>query len=176
MFEQLKTRFFALQIVRKTIRISKTLILPGFDKLPIYFVAKFFIKGIKQGLLDTKASSMAFRFFMALFPTLIFLLTLLPYIPIPDFKVELLKLLEDLLPESGYAFVEETVVDLVTDADGGLLSFGFLFAIFLATNGIDSMLLAFEASINVSHNRNFFHKKLLCATYIRPYLSKYLKF
>lgn len=104
---------------------------------------------------------MAFRFFMALFPTLIFLLTLLPYIPIPDFKVELLKLLEDLLPESGYAFVEETVVDLVTDADGGLLSFGFLFAIFLATNGIDSMLLAFEDSINVSHNRNFFHKKLL---------------
>ena len=161
MLEQLKRRFFALQIVRKTIRISKTLILPGFDKLPIYFVAKFFIKGIKQGLLDTKASSMAFRFLMELFPTLIFLLTLLPYIPIPDFKVELLKLLEDLLPESGYAFVEETVVDLVTDADGGLLSFGFLFAIFLATNGIDSMLLAFEDSINVSHNRNFFHKKLL---------------
>jgi membrane protein len=129
--------------------------------LPIYFVAKFFIKGIKQGLLDTKASSMAFRFFMALFPTLIFLLTLLPYIPIPNFKTELLKLLEDLLPESGYLFVEETVVSLVTDADGGLLSFGFLFAIFLATNGIDSMLLAFEDSINVSHNRNFFHKKLL---------------
>ncbi|MFT6166786.1 MAG: membrane protein [Vicingaceae bacterium] len=129
--------------------------------MPIYFVAKFFIKGIKQGLLDTKASSMAFRFFMALFPTLIFLLTLLPYIPIPNFKTELLKLLEDLLPESGYLFVEETVVSLVTDADGGLLSFGFLFAIFLATNGIDSMLLAFEDSINVSHNRNFFHKKLL---------------
>ncbi len=161
MLEQLKRRFFALQVVRKTIRISKILILPGFDKLPIYFVAKFFIKGIRQGLLDTKASSMAFRFFMALFPTLIFLLTLLPYIPIPDFKMELLKLLEDLLPESGYLFVEETVVDLVTDADSGLLSFGFLFAIFLATNGIDSMLLAFEDSINVSHNRNFFHKKLL---------------
>ncbi|MDB4061665.1 YihY/virulence factor BrkB family protein [Vicingaceae bacterium] len=161
MLEQLKRRFFALQVVRKTIRISKILILPGFDKLPIYFVAKFFIKGIRQGLLDTKASSMAFRFFMALFPTLIFLLTLLPYIPIPDFKMELLKLLEDLLPESGYLFVEETVVDLVTDTDGGLLSFGFIFAIFLATNGIDSMLLAFEDSINVSHNRNFFHKKLL---------------
>jgi len=161
MLEQLKRRFFALQVVRKTIRISKILILPGFDKLPIYFVTKFFIKGIRQGLLDTKASSMAFRFFMALFPTLIFLLTLLPYIPIPDFKMELLKLLEDLLPESGYLFVEETVVDLVTDTDGGLLSFGFIFAIFLATNGIDSMLLAFEDSINVSHNRNFFHKKLL---------------
>ena len=161
MLEQLKRRFFALQVVRKTIRISKILILPGFDKLPIYFVAKFFIKGIRQGLLDTKASSMAFRFFMALFPTLIFLLTLLPYIPIPDFKMELLKLLEDLLPESGYLFVEETVVDLVTDTDGGSLSFGFIFAIFLATNGIDSMLLAFEDSINVSHNRNFFHKKLL---------------
>ena len=104
---------------------------------------------------------MAFRFFMALFPTLIFLLTLLPYIPIPDFKIELLKLLEDLLPDSGYIFVEDTVVNLVSDGDGGLLSFGFLFAIFLATNGIDSMLLAFEDSINSSINRNFFHKKML---------------
>jgi len=161
MIEKLKRQFFSLQIVRKTIRLSKIVILPGFDKLPIYFVAKFFIKGIRQGLLDTKASSMAFRFFMALFPTLIFLLTLLPYIPIPDFKTELLKLLEDLLPESGYAFVEEAVINLVSDADGGLLSFGFLFAIFLATNGIDSMLLAFEDSFNAFYNRNFFHKKLL---------------
>lgn len=161
MIDRLKQKFLGLHVVRKTIRISKILILPGFDKLPIYYVAIFFIKGIKKGLLDTKASSMAFRFFMALFPTLIFLLTLLPYIPIPNFKTELLKLLEDLLPDSGYLFVEETVVTLVSDADGGLLSFGFLFAIFLATNGIDSMLLAFEDSINTSHNRNFFHKKLL---------------
>ena len=161
MIEQLKRRFFASKLVRSTIKISKTLILPGFDKLSIYYVAKFFIKGIREGLLDTKASSMAFRFFMALFPTLIFLLTLLPYIPLPNFKTELLKLLEDVLPESGYLFLEETVIQLVSDADGGLLSFGFLFAIFLATNGIDSMLLAFEDSINTTHNRNFFHKKLL---------------
>lgn len=161
MIDQLKRRILTSQFVRKTIRISKIVVLPGFDKLPIYYVAKFFIKGIKEGLLDTKASSMAFRFFMALFPTLIFLLTLLPYIPIPNFKTELLKLLEDLLPESGYLFLEETVIKLVSDTDGGLLSFGFLFAIFLATNGIDSMLLAFEDSINTSHNRNFFHKKLL---------------
>ena len=161
MNDQLKRRILTSHFVRKTIRISKIVVLPGFDKLPIYYVAKFFIKGIKEGLLDTKASSMAFRFFMALFPTLIFLLTLLPYIPIPNFKTELLKLLEDLLPESGYLFLEETVIKLVSDTDGGLLSFGFLFAIFLATNGIDSMLLAFEDSINTSHNRNFFHKKLL---------------
>lgn len=161
MIDQLKRRILTSHFVRKTIRISKIVVLPGFDKLPIYYVAKFFIKGIKEGLLDTKASSMAFRFFMALFPTLIFLLTLLPYIPIPNFKTELLKLLEDLLPESGYLFLEETVIKLVSDTDGGLLSFGFLFAIFLATNGIDSMLLAFEDSINTTHNRNFFHKKLL---------------
>ena len=161
MIERLKRKLFALQVVRKSIRVSKILILPGFDKLPIYYVARFFIKGIQKGLLDTKASSMAFRFFMALFPTLIFLLTLLPYIPIPDFKTELLKILEDLLPATGFKFIEETVVTLVSDADSGLLSFGFVFAIFLATNGIDSMLLAFEDSFNTSLSRNFFHKKLL---------------
>lgn len=161
MLQSLKSQILDSHFIRKSIRISKILILPGFDKLPIYYVAKFFIKGIQKGLLATKASSMAFRFFMALFPTLIFLLTLLPYIPIDNFRVELLKILEDLLPTSGFQFIEDTVVTLVSDADGGLLSFGFLFAIFLATNGIDSMLLAFEDSFNTTFNRNFFHKKML---------------
>lgn len=161
MFEDIKQKVLTSKFVRKSVQLSKVIVLPGFDKLPIYYVAKFFIRGIQKGLLATKASSMAFRFFMALFPTIIFILTLLPYIPIKNFKEELLSILEDLLPSSGFDFVEETVVNLVSDTDSGLLSFGFLFAIYLATNGIDAMLLAFEDSFNTTFNRNFFQKKIL---------------
>ncbi len=147
--------------VKKLLQLSKKIILPGFDKLPIYFVAKFFIKGIQEGLLSTKASSMAYKFFLALFPTIIFLLTLIPHIPIENFQTELLLILEDLLPASGYEFAEDSIISLVTKADDGLLSFGFLFAIFLATNGIDGMLEAFKDSYNIQMKRNFFQQKAL---------------
>lgn len=147
--------------VEKSISLSKEIVLPGFDKLPIYFVAKFFLKGIQKGLLPTKASSMAFKFFMALFPTIIFLLTLIPHIPIDNFEQELLNILEDLLPQSGYEFTEDTIVNLVTNAQDGLLSFGFLFAVYLATNGIDGMLLAFKDSYNTKINRNAFKQRML---------------
>lgn len=145
----------------KTIALSKVIVFPGFDGLPIFHVTKFFIEGIQKGYLATKASSMAFKFFLAIFPSIIFLLTLIPHIPIDNFEVELLNILEDLLPESGYEFTKDTIVNLVTNAEDGLLSFGFIFAIYLATNGIDGMLDAFKESYNSQIKRNVFQQRLL---------------
>ncbi|MBL4710730.1 MAG: YihY/virulence factor BrkB family protein [Flavobacteriales bacterium] len=159
MLEDIKQRILNSQLIQRLLKFSKVLVLPGFDKLPIYYVAKFFLKGIQKGLIPTKASSMAFKFFMALFPTIIFLLTLIPHIPIDNFQAELLEILKDLLPESGYDFTETTIISLVTNSQDGLLSFGFLFAIYLATNGIDGMLLAFKDSYNTKINRNAFQQK-----------------
>lgn len=148
-------------LVQKIFTLSKRIVLPGFDGLPLFDVAKFFIEGIKNGLIATKASSMAFKFFLALFPTIIFLLTLIPHIPIANFQSQLLGILEDLLPSTAYDFTQDSIVSLVTKADDGLLSFGFIFALFLATNGIDGMLAAFKDSYNTSIERNFIQQKLL---------------
>src|SRR5690554_8230941 len=125
MVEKLRQKVENLPIVRKARRLSKIIVLPGFDGLPIYYVTKFFINGIQKGLIATKASSMAFKFFLALFPTVIFLLTLIPYFPIDNFQEQLLNILEDLLPATGYAFISDSVIEVVTQPDGGLLSFGF---------------------------------------------------
>ncbi len=161
MLKQLKDTVIGSKPVMKALALSKVIVLPGFDKLPIYYVAKFFIMGIQKGLLATKASSMAFKFFLALFPTIIFLLTLIPHIPIENFEAELLSILKDLLPQSGYEFTKDTIVSLVTNAQDGLLSFGFIFAVYLATNGIDGMLDAFKESYNTKINRNVFKQRLL---------------
>ncbi len=159
MLKSFQQKILATAFVQKSIKFSKIAVLPGFDGIPIFTVLRFFFKGIQKGLIPTKASAMAFKFFMALFPTIIFLLTLIPHIPIENFEAELLNILEDLLPESGYAFAEESIVNLVTKTDDGLLSFGFLFAVFLATNGIDGMLLAFKDSYNTKIKRNAIQQK-----------------
>ncbi len=150
-----------LATVRKTIAISKKIVLPGFDGLPIYYVAKFFFKGIVEGAMELKASSLAFKFFLAIFPTIIFLLTLIPYIPIHNFKNELLGILEEVLPSEGYEFLSDSLVNLITNADGGLLSFGFLFALYLATSGFDGMQNAFMESYNTNFSRNIIQTRLI---------------
>ena len=68
------------------VNFSKQLKIPGFEGIPLYNVASFFIQRIKVGELQTRARSLAFSFLLALFPSIIFLFTLIPYIPIDDFQ------------------------------------------------------------------------------------------
>jgi membrane protein len=156
---KLSRKILTIPIVKKSIRLSKEIVLPGFDKLPIYYVAKFFFNGLQKGSLETKASSLAFKFFLAIFPTLIFLLTLLPLIPIDNFQAEVLNLLEELLPQEAYAFANDSLIDLLTEHDTGLLSIGFLFALYLATNAFDGLQIAFKESYNTSFSRNLLRQR-----------------
>ncbi|MEK6616427.1 MAG: ribonuclease BN, partial [Bacteroidota bacterium] len=68
------------------INLSKKIILPGFQKLPLYDVAIFFFRGMQKGALPMRASAVSFSFFLAMFPSIIFVFTLIPYIPIENFQ------------------------------------------------------------------------------------------
>lgn len=149
-----------LKIVKVPIDLSKKIILPGFDGIPIYQVILFFITGIQKNSLTTRASSLAFRFFLALFPSIIFLFALIPYIPIENFQVQLLDLIENVLPENAYEMSITTINDLVTDKSNSLLSFGFIFALYLASDGVNSLILAFNESYHVSEKSSFIQIRL----------------
>ena len=148
------------KIVQVPLSISKKLIIPGFDNLPVYNVIKFFIEGIQKNSLTTRASSLAFRFFLALFPSIIFLFALIPYIPIDNFQEQLLMLIKNVLPENAYELTNSTINDLVTDENGSLLSFGFLFAFYLASNGVNSMILAFNDTAHALKKASFIETRL----------------
>lgn len=140
--------------------LSKKLVIPGFDGLPIFDVIRFFVEGIQKNSLTTRASSLAFRFFLALFPSIIFLFALIPYIPIDNFQEQLLMLIESVLPENAYELTNSTINDLITDKSDGLLSFGFLFALYLASNGINSMIIAFNNSYHALKKASFIETRL----------------
>ncbi|HRN42225.1 MAG: YihY/virulence factor BrkB family protein [Flavobacteriales bacterium] len=146
---KLISNIYQKSFVQRPIEYSKRLVLPGFDGIPLFDVLVFLFKGLQKSSLTTRASSLAFRFFLALFPTIIFLLSLLPYIPIDSFYQELLLILEELLPEEAYKTSVDTIDDLFNKKHNTLLSFGFLFAIYLASDGVNAMILAFQ---NAYHN------------------------
>jgi membrane protein len=141
------------------VKWSKRVVVPGFDGIPIYDVTVFFVKGLMKGALNTRATSLSFQFFLSLFPAIIFLFTLIPFIPIDNFQESLMELIKDLLPHSAYDLTAATLDDIINRQRGGLLSLVFLVVLYLATNGIDAMLEAFSESIHIERKRNYFHQK-----------------
>jgi membrane protein len=134
---------------------AKKVTIPGFDNTPLYDVGLFFFKGIKNGAIETRAAAVAFNLFIALFPTMIFIFTLIPIIPIKNFQTELLLMIQSVVPESTYASVHKTIEEIIIIPHGGLLSFGFILALYFSTNGIVSLIQAFNASVNATDSRSW---------------------
>lgn len=156
-----KAYFLKLPVIHALVEWSKRLVLPGFDGMPVYEVAVFFFQGIRKGALTLRASALAFNFFLAIFPAVIFLFTLIPYLPIENFREELFARLELLLPKEAFVLAKSTIDDLVSTQRGGLLSFGFILALYFATNGINAMMDAFNQSVHVAEKRSFIRQQLI---------------
>lgn len=141
--------------------ILQKIVIPGFDGVSIYEVLNFFFKGLVKGAITMRASAVAFNFFLALFPTIIFIFTIIPYLPIPDFDIVVFDLLKDILPNSTYETVYETVENILTQPQGGLLSAGFAMALFFSTTGIISLIEAFNQTYHSIQARSFFKQYVI---------------
>lgn len=141
---------------------TKVCILPGFSPLPLYTVGSFFFKEIGKDSLVNKASSLAYNFMLALFPAIIFLFTLIPFIPKRiGFQKQLMEFIQLILPGDAYNAFEATLNEIVNKQNGGLLSFGFLLSLFFATNGVHSLMMAFNKSSLIIETRTWFKQRLI---------------
>ncbi len=133
----------------------KRIVLPGFEGATLPEVFNFVIKGFRKGSLVTRASSIAFNLLMALLPASFFLFTLIPFIPIPNFQQELIKLFESIIPSEAYSFLESTIIDIVTRKSGGLLIFMFMATVVFSTNGIHALIHSFVVSAHSFQSRTW---------------------
>jgi membrane protein len=114
------------------------------------------LNGLFQESLNLRASSLAFNFFIALFPLIIFLFTLIPYVPIEHLDQLITELIDKALPKNASAFLNETIQDIVTNQNAGLLSFGFIAALYFSSNGFASLIAAFDQGVQYKKQRNWF--------------------
>lgn len=147
--------------IRSFTNYSKRVALPGFDGMPIYDVADFFFTGIQRGSIVTRAQSLAFSFFLAIFPATIFLFSLIPYVPIHDFQDQLLLLIQGILPKTAYESTRETIEDIIKHQRGGLLSLGFFFAMYFTTNGFMALMRGFNSSYHEQEKRSPWKRRLV---------------
>lgn len=154
---EIEEKLNKIPVVRTLVKLHKLVILPGFNGLSLYDLLEKYITGIIEGTFSSRASSIAYNFFVALFPFILFIMNLIPYIPIEGFQTRFLIFIEELLPPQTADFFYPTIADIaVNPRGGGLLSFVIILSLFLASNGVSAIFSAFEYSVHVQINRSFF--------------------
>ncbi len=124
-----------------------------------------FLKDILNKLgstdLSERAAAVSFNLFLAVFPAIIFLFTLIPYIPINNLEGQIMDLLRRVIPTGTFEWVETTIRDIINQQRSGVLSFGFLLTIYASTNGMFALMNAFNHSHETSNRRGFLKTRLI---------------
>jgi membrane protein len=147
LYRKLKTRSDTFYLHDKKTSLSKVL--------------KIFWRKIQKDELDARANAVAFNFTLSVFPALIFLFTLIPYIPIENLDRQIMSLLGQVLPEGIYIEASSTIEDIVSRPRGNLLSIGFILTLYVATNGVIALMNAFNRSYRTGEKRSFLKKRLM---------------
>lgn len=160
----LKEKLKRIPIIKQLIHFLELIKIPGYVGFTIYDLLEMYVLGIVRGALTSRAGSIAFSFFMALFPFLLFVLNLIPFIPqilsIDNFDLVLLQFIEALLPADTHSFFTSIFQDIQNKPRGGLLSSVFILSILLSANGVNAIFTSFEVSYHVKEIRNVFKQYL----------------
>ncbi len=128
------------------IKKSKEWSLPGFRHIPIYDVVKFFAQQVRTEGMIERASAISFNFVMAIPPAIIFLFTLIPFLPINrQFEYALYGLIRDIIPgENNNGAIIGFLKDFINNPRNGLLSLGFLLSLFFSSNAMMGIMRSFD--------------------------------
>jgi membrane protein len=164
MSKEIEEKLSKIPVINWLIRLFKTIRLPGFEGLSMYDLIEIYFLGIVKGTLSTRASAIAFSLFLAIFPLLIFMLTLVPYIISylslgnEGFDANFLAFLESFFPTGTGDYFTQIYEQIKGQKRPGLLSSTFAISIFLMANGVNAIFGGFENSYHVNLTRNFFRQ------------------
>lgn len=161
MSEDIEESLMKIPVVRSLVKFGKSIKLPGLEELSLYDLMETYIVGIGKGTFSHRAGAIAFSFFMALFPFILFVLNLIPYIRIENFQEEFLMLIQELLPAQTADFFYPIMLDIAANPRGSLLSFTLLLAIFLMANGVNAIFSGFEYSFYISKKRSVIRQYII---------------
>lgn len=135
-----------------------------YEGISLYKIVRLFLQNLSQHEILDRANGVSYNFILAIFPAIIFLFTLIPYASLffPEITNEsIMTFLGEQMPASMYDVVSSTVLDIVSNQRGGLLSLGFLFSVYLSTNGTMALMRAFNACYRTTENRSGLKTRLI---------------
>ena len=98
------------KLVNAIRKFFKRISFPGFEGMSVYEAFKFVLEAFTRSDITTKSAAISFKLFIALFPAVILLLTLIPYIPIENFQQNLLESIAAIMPENVETIIFKTII------------------------------------------------------------------
>ena len=161
MSKEIEVKLQRIPILRNLVNVLKKIKLPWLQGLSLYDLLELYGLGIVESALTYHASAIAFSFFMALFPFALFILNLIPYIPIKGFQDDFLLFVKEGVPPNTYDAIYKIINDILNNSHSGLVSYGFLLSILLMANGLNGILGGFESSRHVLIKRGFIRQYIV---------------
>ncbi len=124
MSKEIEDKLDKIPVVNKLVVLVKRIKLPKFEGYSLYDLLELYIIGIVKGAFSYRAGSIAFSFFMALFPFALFVLNLIPYMPIEGFQEDFMRFIADSVPPNTYGAIESILEDIMNNSYRSLLSSG----------------------------------------------------
>lgn len=150
-----------IPFVRNLVRFGKKIRLPILEGISLYDLVELYVLGIVKGAFSYRAGAIAFSFFMALFPFTLFILNLIPYIPLEGFQDDFMKFVAGSVPPNTFDAIASVINDILNKSYKSLVSSGILLSIFLMANGINAILGGFETSYHITMTRNFIKQYII---------------
>lgn len=157
----LEARIEKIPVLRNLMRATKRVKLPWLEGLSLYELLELYLIGVAQGAISYRAGAIAWSFFMSLFPFALFILNLIPYIPIANFQNDFLRFVEESVPPQTYEAIASILSDIMNNSHSGLLSWGIVLAVLLMSNGLNAIMGGFETSKHVILKRGFVRQYLV---------------
>ena len=123
--------------------------------ISLYQLLELYVIGVLKGTLTTRASSIAFSFFLSLFPFLIFVLNIIPFVPIDNVESTFSSFFLSIAPSEAQDFLNSVLYDIQSKPRGGLLSTTFVLSMFFMANGVNAIFGGFSDSVHITLSRHF---------------------
>ncbi len=174
MSEKFDEKIYNLQIIKPLVNLLKKIKLPGVSDFSLFDLLEIYVTGIVNGAINMRAAGIAFSFLTAIFPFLIFILTLIKYIPIEGFQEDFLFLINQWLPPTTSKIAHDLVINYIMNHNyGGLVSFYFLLSLFFMSNGVSAIFGGFQNSYHIKTSRSlvkFYAVSILVSFLLVSYL------
>lgn len=144
----------------KMLKVLRMVVIPGFNGMPLYDVLVYFIKGFTKGYLLDRAAAVVFKVFLAIFPAVMVLFTIIPYLPLENIQIVLLDTISTFLPPGTYNKVAKTIEEIMSRQHKDLMSIGIIMAFYFSTSSIRAFFRSFDMGVNHIGKMTWFKKQL----------------
>ena len=128
--------------------------------MPIWFDSgKQLMKKMNAHRVTGLAAEQAFYYMLSVFPLLILLLSILPYLSINPQIIS--NFSRDFIPTETYQLIEETLVSILSERNSSLLTLGIIGTIWSASNGINAFIHSMNIAFDVKETRNYLMNRFL---------------